>query len=192
MKKFAVVLFAIALCTVAVQDASAQADFGLKGVGARIGLVNAENLDSSFGFDAVADLGTISPLIGIEARAGYWSYSESQFGAESKISDISISGRGKYMFPTSNPKLTPFAGAGLGMHFLSLEATTPAMDLGGGLIIPAMTVEDSETRLGLDLGGGLAMHASPQVDIVGEVWYGIVSDVNQLSFKIGATRWFGN
>jgi opacity protein-like surface antigen len=187
MKKITVALLMVALCTVAVQDASAQANFGLKGIGGRIGLVNAENLDSSFGFDAVADLGTVSPVIGVEARLGYWAYSESQFGVEAKLSDISVSGRGKYMFPTANPKLTPFAGAGLGLHFLHMEATVPAIGP-----IPAQTIEASETRLGLDIGGGLAMHASPQVDIVGEVWYGIVSDFNQLSFKIGATRWFGN
>jgi opacity protein-like surface antigen len=177
----------VALCTVAVQDASAEANLGLKGVGGRIGLVSAENLDSAFGFDAVADLGTMSPLIGLEARLGYWSHSESQFGSDFKVSDVSLSARGKYMFPTDNAKLTPFAGAGLGMHFLHAQIDMPAQGP-----FPAQTIEDSSTKLGLDLGGGLAVHAGPQIDVVGEVWYGIVSDVNQLSFKIGATRWLGN
>ena len=103
MKKFAVALVIVGLCTVVVQDASAQANFGLKGVGGRIGLVNVENLDSSFGFDAVADFGTLSPVIGVEGRVSYWGRTVDVGIAELKIRDITVGARGKYMFPTGNP-----------------------------------------------------------------------------------------
>ena len=57
--------------------------------------------------------------------------------------------------------------------------------------MPGMTIEDSQTRLGLDLGGGLSAPVSNQVDFLGEAWFGLVSDVNQFSLKVGAMYKFG-
>ena len=80
--------------------------------------------------------------------------------------------------------LRPFAGAGLSLHFLKVEATLPDMDL-GGLIIPGMSVEDSSTKLGLDLGGGMVTAINGKTDLIGELWYAVVSDIGQFSFKLG-------
>ena len=186
MKKFAVAAVMAVFCTVAVQDAMAS-DFGFKGVGGRIGLVNVEELDSTFGFEGIVDLGTVAPNWGMEANVGFWSWSEEQFGAKTSIRDIILGARTKYMFTTQNPQLTPFVGGGMGLHFLRAEVDIPAQ---GGF--PAQSASASDTELGIEFGGGLAMHVSPQIDLVGEAWYGIINDVNQFSLKVGATRWFGN
>src|SRR6266850_5154934 len=173
MKRIALVL-AIVACTVAATEAMAQSDLGLKRVGAAVGFVSPENLDGTFSFGVFANMGTVTPKIEVEPRLDFWSWSEEAFGAKSTVRDVTLGGRGKYFFPVENSKLRPFAGAGLGIHFLHAEVDIPAQ--GGS---PAMNAEDSTTKLGLDLGGGLAMPVNDMVDFHGEVWYGIVSDVNQ-------------
>jgi hypothetical protein len=72
------------------------------------------------------------------------------------------------------------------MHFIGAEAT---MAIPG---FPTTTVEDSQTKLGLDLGGGMAMSVSPRTDLLGELWYGVVSDVSQFSLRCGLSYKFGN
>jgi outer membrane protein W len=72
-----------------------------------------------------ADMGRITNNIMLEPRMDYWSKSEGAFGAEASIRDLSVGARAKYLFETSNPKIQPFAGVGLGMHFLKAEVTVP-------------------------------------------------------------------
>ncbi len=86
------------------------------------------------------------------------------------------------MFPVKNPKVRPFAGAGLGMHFINVQLDIPA-DLILG--IPAFTLEDSSTKVGLDIGGGVSAAINDKTDFIGELWYGLVTDVNQLTLNVG-------
>src|SRR5262245_29237760 len=83
-----VALAAIAFCTVTVQNASAQSDFGFKKLGVAVGFVDPEGLDGTVSFGALADLGTVAPKIGLEAHGDYWSQSEESFGAEASVSDF--------------------------------------------------------------------------------------------------------
>jgi opacity protein-like surface antigen len=170
----------LAACAVISQEARAQSDLGLKGVGAAIGFVSPENVDGVFSFGVFADNGMITPKIGLESRLDYWSHSEESFGAKASVSDMTLGARGKYYFEVTNPKIRPFAGAGLGIHFLHAEVTIPA---GGGF--PEETIEDSSTKLGLDLGGGLTTPINPRTNFNAELWYGIVSDVSQFSLRVG-------
>jgi opacity protein-like surface antigen len=191
MKRIILTLCA-ALCMVASQNAMAQSDLGLKRVGGTIGIVDPENMDTVLGFGLLADWGTITPDIRLESRLDYWSKSESLYGGgEASMRDIALGARGKYFFPVSHSSVRPFAGAGLGLHFLHAEVSFPAQDLGGGTIIPAMTVGDSSTKLGLDLGGGIETSLSPRTDLLADLWYGIVSDVSQLSMRIGLSYKLG-
>lgn len=181
-----ILLLALALVSTTATAAMAQSDIGLKRVGVAVGFVDPENMDGTFSFGAFTDLGTITPNVKLESRLDYWSWSKSEFGAETKTSDITLGARGKYFFELQNSKLRPFAGAGLALHFLHGEVTTPA---GGGL--PAMTASDSETKLGLDLGAGASTPMTPKVDLLSEVWYGFVSDVNQFSLRVGLSYKLG-
>ncbi len=161
-------------------EPATHSSLGLNAVGLGVGFVSPENINGTFMIGGFADCGRITPRIALEPRLDYWSHSEEDFGSKASVRDVIFGVRGKYMFEVANPKLQPFAGVGVGLHFLHAEATTPAS---GGF--PPMTVEDSSTKLGLDFGGGMSMPMGPRTDLLGELWYGVVSDVSQFSMRIG-------
>ena len=97
---------------------------------------------------------------------------------------MSNPGRG---FPVTSSSVQPFAGVGLGLHFLSAEVVI--LDPGSGL---AMTADASETRLGLDLGGGFSTGLNPSTQLLAEGWFSLVSDFNQFSLRVGLSHAFGN
>jgi opacity protein-like surface antigen len=173
------------------QSAYAQADLGLKAVGANFGMVSPENIDATVGLGVFLDHGTVAPNVGLESRLDYWSKSESagSFGSAT-IRDIVLGVRGRYMFSNVNPKVTPFAGAGLAMHFLNVKTEIPPQDF-GGFIMPGMEVSDSTTKLGVDLGGGISAPITPKTAFLAEMWFGVVSDVSQLSLKVGVSYRLG-
>lgn len=179
-------LAAIALCTLLAQPAMAQSDLGFKRAGISVSMVSPENVDATFGLGAFADLGTIAPNWALESRLDWWSHSESVFGADASLSDITLGARSVYLFPTSST-VQPFAGFGLGMHFLSAEVAVV-----DPFTSTAYTVKDSETRLGVDFGGGIKTPINPSTMFHAEGWYGIVSDFNQFSLRAGISRAFGN
>jgi opacity protein-like surface antigen len=185
MKRY-VLFLVIALCATAPPGAMAQSDMGLKSLGAAVGYVSPDNLDGTFGIGAFANWGMITPRIGLESRLDFWSWSESAFGAESKVRDVSLGARGKYFFNTANPRLQPFVGAGLALHFVKAEVSVEVPGF------PPMSVSDSETKLGLDLGGGLSIPMSPRTAFLGELWYGIVPDVSQFSLRAGVSFAIGS
>ncbi len=184
MRRGMLVLAAAAFCTLASQNAIAESDIGFKGVGARLGLVSPEDLDMTVSVGGFVNLGTVAQRVRLEPYMDYWSQSESSFGAEVSLRDFALGTKGLYNFPVSSPKIRPFAGAGLGMHFLKAKVSVPDIDL-GGTIIPGYTLEDSQTQLGLDLGGGIATGVSPTTDLLAEMWYTAVSDANQFAIRVG-------
>ena len=186
MKRNALIL-TLVLCALAASSAMAQSHLGLERAGVALGYVSPEDIDGTFSIGVFADHGTLAPHIGLESRIDYWGQSQEAFGAKASVSDISIGARGKYWFETANPKLRPFAGAGLALHFVHAEVTVPAQ---GGF--PEMTAEDSSTKLGLDLGGGIATPLSPRADLLAEMWYGIVSDVSAFNLRVGMSFKLGS
>src|SRR5262249_33426436 len=134
-----------------------------------------------------ADWGTMAPRIGLETKLDYWSHSEEAFGVKASIHDVVLAAHGKYYFETANPKLMPFAGAGLAMNFVGAKVETPAQ---GGF--PATSVSDSNTNLGLATGGGVTSPMGPRTDLQAELWYGIVSDVSQFSLRVGLSQKLGH
>jgi hypothetical protein len=191
MKRLSAVLAAVAICTVIAGSASAEANLALRGIGLKAGVVNPDNFSTTLGFALVADLGTIAPKVALESYAGYWSQTESDFGAEVGVKDYMFGGKAKYMFTTSNPTLQPYAGAGLGLHIVNAHVDVPAVSFGGSTIFPAQTLSDTNVKVGLDLGGGLRMDRGGQFAFLGEAWFTAVSDVSQLSVMVGAVYMFG-
>jgi len=185
MKRNAILVL-LALGLVVSQQAMAQSNLGFKRLGGSIGYVSPEDLDGTIGLGVFADMGTITPEISLEPRIDYWSQSEEAFGTKVSVRDVAVGARAKYHFATSNPNMRPFAGAGLGLHFLSAEVE---MSLPG---FPTESYSDGETKLGLDVGGGLATTMSPRVDLIGEVWYGVVSDFSQFSLRMGLSYKLGS
>jgi len=175
------IVLLIALASIAIAPAAmAQSDIGIKNLGLAVGYVSPENIDGTFTIGGFADLGTMAPNLGLEARLDYWSWSQSQFGSEVRVSDVILGARGKYYFETANPRLRPFAGAGLAMHIVSFEETIPAFPP-----FPAETFSSSDTKIGLDIGGGILTPINPRTDFLGEAWYSIVSDWGQFSLRAG-------
>jgi outer membrane protein W len=185
--KRAVAVLSLVLSVLAASSALAQSDLGLKQLGIAAGYVSPENLDGTGSFGVFADHGTITPNVHLESHADYWSWSKNSLGVESKVNDVAVGLRTKYNFEVKNSKISPYAGVGVGMHFFHSEATIPA---GGGF--PAETVSDSRTKLGVDLGGGLSTAVSPRADLMGELWYGVVTDVSQFSMRVAMSFKLGN
>jgi hypothetical protein len=170
------------ILALSVSVASAQANLGFKGIGVRAGMVDPENLDATLAFGIFTDLGTFHPSVSFETYVDYWSWSEEAVGFDMSFRDIVIGAKTEYMFAVS--QVRPFVGAGLSVHILKSEM---GMDL-GSLGIPEVSSFDAsatDTKLGVDVGGGLRLNAADRIDIIGEAWYGFVSDINQLGVTAG-------
>jgi hypothetical protein len=185
MKRISLLL-ALMLCVLVAPAAKAQSNLGLKKLGVALGFVSPQDIDMTFSFGALADWGMITPRVGLESRLDYWGHTDHQFGVEASIHDVTLGARGKYFFDVAKSNMHPFAGAGLGIHFLSGKVHTAAF---GGF--PAMDASSSDTKLGLDLGGGFKSSVGPRTDFLGEAWYGIVSDVSQFSLRAGLSYKIG-
>ncbi|NIW24424.1 MAG: hypothetical protein GWN29_07580, partial [Gammaproteobacteria bacterium] len=98
------------------------------------------------GFGAFADLGTITRNMRLEAYMSYWSKSEEAFELSANANDLTLGARSKYMFRVPSPRLLPFVGGGIGVHFIEQSVS----DQNDGIrVIPGY--EDSATKVGLDL-----------------------------------------
>ncbi len=171
-------MMVIVACLVLASYGYAQQDIGLKGAGGKLGLVDPENVESVIGIGAFADLGTITPQIQLEGNLDFWSKSYKSFGAEVSFRDIFLGGTVKYMFQTSNPAWRPFAAGGLGFHFVHFKNT-------GSNFAGSVVMEQSDVKIGVDLGGGVFYLLNEQIDLLGELKYRIVSDVNQFTLQAG-------
>jgi len=177
-----ILILLLAAASLSAQKASADSGIGFRAIGGALSYVSPDNLDGTIGFGVFADLGRISPSVGLEPRLDFWSQSQEAFGTKASMRDITLGARAKYYFNTSSTKVHPFAGGGLGFHFLRAEATVTEPGFA------PMSVSQSDTKLGIDMGGGIATGLSAKVDLNAELWYGIVSDINQLSIRMGISR----
>jgi hypothetical protein len=178
MRWITVLLAALALI-VGASATPAAAKIALTGIGGHLDYVDPENIDAVLGFGGLVDLGTITPEIGLEANVDYWSKSY-DFGLEGiTFRLISIGGTGKYYFAMKDSPLRPFAGAGLALHLAHSSFDYPAG-------YDAIFVKDaSDSKIGIDLCGGTLYGLSPKLDLLGELRYRLVSDVNQIVLRAG-------
>ena len=178
-------LLALAVGVLTSQVALGQSKIEFSGLGASFGYVSPEDLGGTFGLEVFADLGHITPQIKLEPRVDYWSSSEEVYGVKASIRDISAGARGKYFFEVKNTQIRPFAGLGLGMHFLKAETSVTIPGF------PTISADASETKLGIEFGGGMETALSPEVDLHATLWYGIVSSASTFSLKLGLSHRFG-
>ena len=164
MKK-QILILGVVLAVVFTAAAFAKSDIGLKGVGGKFGYVKPEDIDGTFGFGAVADLGKLTPQINLEGELLYWGKSDKHEGFEVSYSQIYISALAKYFFPQKKgAKWLPYAGGGLG--FVIGKAKVKSEFLGSDN-------SDSSTDLGIHLLGGMKTVLSPTMDGFAEVRYSI-------------------
>jgi opacity protein-like surface antigen len=181
--KMKILFLTVLIGVLAASHASAQSNMGLKAIGGRVAFVNPEDLNSTAGFGAFADLGTISTNFGLEAHVDYWSQSEEITTTKSSVHDIAFGPRAKYMFELQNTSLRPFIGAGVSVHFLNAKVSDSSD--------PSLNADDSSTKFGLDVGGGMATHLTEQIDFRTEAWY-VMSDMNQFALSMGLAMKLGS
>ena len=184
MKQFTIIMVVALVCAIAVPGAAAT-DLALRGVGAAISMVDADDIDMTVGFNLLFDLGLVTDKVGLEAYGLFWQQTEDIFGVEASLRDVALGARAKYLVPIQSGKIQPYAGGGLGLHIVTASVNTPAYDFGGGLVIPATSLDETELKLGLDIGAGALFEVGTKVGIVTDVWYTMAPDISQLSLRGG-------
>ena len=153
----------------AAAPAEAGHGLGLQGLGARIGFVDPEGASSTVALGLHLDAGEFVRHVHIVPMLEYWKVGVS--GVD--VSDFMLGSDVDVDFPVEGGKLIPYAGGGLGLHFVKVDVP-PGFD-------------GSSTKLGLNIQGGIKNQIMPNLGIFGEVKYAFVSDVNQLKIMGGFT-----
>ncbi len=180
MKKTAIIILAL---TLTLGSGSAWAGMSLLSVSPRVDYVAPSDLDGTIGVGAIVDVGALTPMFGLAFTADYWSSNISDFD-DWDLSDFVLGARSRYNLTIDNPGFVPYFTAGLALHFFSWDLPSSVTDLPGY----SASVDDSETKLGLDLGGGLDFSNNMFV----EMRYRLVSDVDQLTLGGGFNFSLGN
>lgn len=180
-------LFSIALSgfpsTALAQDQSQTYDpnnpgLGLRGIGARIGFVDPEDASSTVSYGAHIDAGTLVRNVHVIPYFEYWNAGAEVGGFEADVSDLTIATDINVDFPLQDARITPYLGAGIGVHFLSAETNVPGEQ------------SDDDTKVGLNLQGGMRNQIMPNLNLFGELRYSFVSDASQLKLMGGFTYQF--
>jgi Outer membrane protein beta-barrel domain len=141
---------------------------GFRGIGARVGLVDPEDASSTITFGVHADLGEFIPNLRITPLAEYWSVGVSGYDH----SDLMIGTNADWAFPLVGPKVTPYAGGGVGLHFISYDK-------------PGDNYKNS--RLGLHVQGGLRDEVMPNLNLFGELRFTFVRQADNFKLLGGFT-----
>jgi len=158
-----------------------RAQVSLTGGGAKLFFVDPEGIESAIGIGLFADLGEVLNRTRLEAHLDYWSKSY-EFGVDagsSSFRDIAISAMAKYMMDSPRPELRPFIGGGLSLHVFRSKITAK-------YFTEPESISKSEAKIGIDLGGGAFYAINPQIELLAELKFRLVSDINQLMITVGA------
>jgi len=148
-----------------------QGGMGFQGLGARIGFVDPEGASSTVALGVHIDAGEFVHNVHVVPLVEYWKVGVSGID----VRDLTVGSDINVDFPVEGGRLIPYAGGGLGLHFL--HADVPAGSL----------AEPNHTKLGLNIQGGVKNQVMPNLSLFGEVKYAFVSDENQLKVMGGFT-----
>ncbi len=184
MKKLMKVLIVSSVIVFTATTVFAQADIGFKGIGGKIGFIMPEDpIDNTFGFGAVADLGTLIPDIKIGAIFEYWSKSyceeSAMFNGDWTISEIVIGPMARYIFP-SGSQFKPYVGGGVGFSIGKSKFETSDPYFGN------QETSSSDSKIGFFFGGGFDYELSPNLLGFLEAKYHL-NGVDYLSLFVGFT-----
>lgn len=155
-----------------------EAGLGFQGLGARLGFVDPEGASSTLELGVHVDAGQIVRGVRLQPVVEYWSLGQSIGPYDSDISDLSFGADVNVDFPLQDSRIVPYAGGGLGLHFLGFDSTVPGVP------------DQSDTKLGLNIQGGIRNDIMPNLSLFGEARYNFVSDANQLKVLGGFTYRF--
>lgn len=164
--------------TTATRSNTEDVSLGFKGLGARIGLVDPEKASSTVDLGIHIDAGEFARNVRLQPLAEYWSVGQDVGPYSADLKDFSIGTDLDVDFPLQDSRVTPYAGGGLGIHWLKSSTTVPGVP------------DQSDTKIGLSLQGGVRTEAMPNLALFGELRYNFVSDFNQLKILGGFTYRF--
>lgn len=151
---------------------------GFRGIGGRIGLVDPEGASSTVDLGVHIDAGEFAHNIRLQPIVEYWSVGQDVGPYNADLKDFSIGADVNIDFPLQDSRMTPYAGGGLGLHWLKSSTSVPNVP------------DVSDTKLGLNLQGGIRTDMMPNLAVFGELRYNFVSDANQLKLLGGFTYRF--
>ena len=189
-------IFAVAAATVLISSLSF-AQLALHEIGGGVGYVsvsfnNAGSSSQSLGgflIAAHANLGELAKDLTLVPDIQYFSTSKDVDGGTFKVSDFAINANVHYNIAMEG-MIKPYAGAGLGINFLSSTASATVPGYSNGFItIPAQTVSatGSDTRIGINLFVGANYKLNDQMTLLLEPRYVIESDFDNFQIKAGVT-----
>ncbi len=184
-------LVAVAIALFCVSTLSS-AQLAFKNIGGAIGFAsysfnsgaNTETL-SGFLIAAHSDLGELTKDITFVPDVEYVSTSKSVTGGTLKVSDFGINANAHYNFQMEG-MLKPYAGAGLGLNFLSSTAVASYTDPFTGFTYSGSATA-SDTKIGINLLAGINYQLNDQLTLVVEPRYVIISDFSNFQIKAGVT-----
>ncbi len=165
------VVFLSALCFALRAQAAEPTEsggLGLKGIGARIGLVDPEDASSTLAYGVHIDAGEFIPHLHLTPLLEYWSAGAS--GVDR--SDLTIGTNVDWDFPVQGAAFTPYLGGGLGLH--RLKDSAPGFD-------------KSVSKLGLNVQGGIRNRIVPNLSLFGEVRFTFVDHTDKFKVMGGFT-----
>lgn len=165
--------FLVLLFFVSVSFVYAQSDIGLKSIGGKIGFVMPEAIDNTFGFGVVADLGTITPTIALQAHVEYWGKTYTEGYNEWSWSEIMIGATAKYYLPSSSEQFKLYGGAGLDLVIGSWDSKNTGHSA-------------SDTDIGIHACVGAEMPFSPSLTGLAELKYNINGFADYFAIFAGA------
>ena len=159
------------------QNATPNQDVGLgiRGIGARIGVVDPEDASTTLSLGGHLDAGTIVRNVHLVPYIEYWSTGADAGAYNVNYKDWTLGTDVNVDFPLQGQRMTPYLGGGLGLHLLSYDTTVPG------------DVSSDHSKLGLNIQGGIRNQMWPNLSLFGEVKYAFVSDSNQLKLMGGFT-----
>jgi len=183
-------VFILLLAMSIVSVAHGDSDFGVRGLGARFGLIMPEDpYHNSVGFGIHADMGRVTTDISMGAFIDYWSKSFDEDIKENipgtwEFSSFVVGVDFKYIVPL-DARTRPYVGEGLGLVFSKTrkkaESETDHLANSSG----------SDTDIEFHLLGGVEHRFSPNLKGMAEVKYN-VSELKYASICAGITFMFGD
>jgi len=141
-------------------------------VGAKVGYVNAENIDQgAMGIGIFSDYAVSTNFL-VGGTVDYWqqSYETGRSGRRIGVQDLSAGLNSKLIFTNVTTPFRPYASAGLAAHRFTVSVSEQDQE-NNEVDEWEDELQDVEGELGVDLGGGALYRVQPQIDVSGEFRY---------------------
>ncbi|MBU1702588.1 MAG: porin family protein [Candidatus Eisenbacteria bacterium] len=162
-------------------------EIGLKGIEARLGYADIEgDVGGAILFSGGADLGQLTPELGLELQADFWTKSEDfGGGVEWSWMDFGIMCNLRYDF-VGGASFLPYTFAGLGFHYWDASWDCPGCSTFFG------DLSESGLEFGFDIGAGAEFGKGEGITPVARLGYNVNGGADYLFISGGIKFPMGN